>query len=65
MYTPSTRTTTTENFQSRSNPAVFARPATTRETQEMSRADSAAPRQQPAASPDDWTRECLFDCYND
>jgi len=64
MFTPTNRTTTTEAF-SRPTPAVFARPATTRETQEMSQAEMPTPRNQPSASPDDWTRECLFDCYND
>jgi len=65
MFTPSTRTTTTENFQSRPNPAMFSRPATTGETQDMQRADAAAPRTPASTNPDDWTRECLFDCYND
>ena len=64
MFTPSTRTTT-ETFESRPSPAVFARPASAHETQDMAGADKTAPRNQAASSPDDWTRECLFDCYND
>lgn len=64
MFTSTPRTTGTETL-SRPNPAVFTRAAATRETQDMSRTEMTMPRQQAAASPDDWTRECLFDCYND
>lgn len=65
MFTPSSRTTTTETLSSRPNPALFARPAATRETQDTPRADAATPRPPASANPDDWTSECLFDCYND
>ena len=67
MFTPSARTTT-EPFQSRQTPAIFSRPAAaSRETQDAGagRADMTAPRPPAASNPDDWTRECLFDCYND
>ena len=63
MFTPSTSMTAT--FSSRQTPAVISRSDSTRETLDMSRTEMATPRQQAAASPDDWTRECLFDCYND
>ena len=63
MFTPTPRTTPTETL-SRQTPAVFARP-TSREAAEMPRAEAMTPRTQPATTPEDWTRECLFDCYND
>lgn len=64
MFTPTPRTTGTEPL-SRLTPAVPARTAAARETLDMSRSEMPTPRQPAAASPDDWTRECLFDCYND
>ena len=64
MLTPTPRTSATETF-SRPTPAMFAHFNSARDTAEMPRADASTPRPQPTASPDDWTRECLFDCYND
>ncbi len=65
MFAPDTRTKFSESQQARQASAPFARPPSTRDIQETTHAQMAAPRTQPAAGPDDWTRECLFDCYND
>ena len=65
MFTPTTRTTTTETFQSRQTPAVFSRPGSARDAQDAPRAGMTMPRTQATTDPEDWTRECLFDCYND
>ena len=68
MFIPNSRKALNEAFQNRRTQAVAARPTPSapRETQEMPRPQqNVTPHAQAPTNPEDWTRECLFDCYND
>lgn len=66
MFTQST-SLPSESFPSRQTAAAFTRPTQAHEIRDAGagRGDMTAPRHPAPANSDDWTRECLFDCYND